>query len=359
MTLARSVAFAILCLSWVSTTQAADIIGLSLPLSGRTAPVGERMKIGVQLAIAAQNAAGGDLVLKTIDDACDPVVTKEAAERLRDASLVVGPVCFDVATTLAFELNPRGGSSKIPVIAFGTRNKLLERTRDHNGLPVFTIGNTAMAEAEAIVNLAMPQFHGRPFAIVDDGSVHGRSLADDIRLLGEAKGFKPAILSNFRPLQSNQRSMLRRLARSGVEAVILSGAPEDTVTIMSDIKSLGYDWQVVIGEQASLFSFADGALEIDGNLVLAQETTPQLNGVGALLQDLKAINVEPEISVYHGYMLGQIAAQIVEHPDVAIETRTFDTIMGPITFGDDGQASFAPFALFRWTGSAFEKQRTN
>ena len=338
----------VLCVSTFAT-QASEEIGLSLPFTGRGAAYAELVKSGAKLAVDQVQG----LTLNVADDRCDPTTASAIASQFENAAIVIGPMCFETAKAIAAALNPADATDKRPLIALGTRNNLLARARQYSGLPIFALAKKTDAEAVAFIELGLPLFNGKPFAIVDDGSVHGRTLADDIRLLGEQKGFKPVILINYRPLRSNQRAMLRRLQRTGVEALIVSGEAEDVVTILRDMKALKLNWPVLIGEQASLLNHAQGAKEISKGVIVLRETLPPLNPDETIRQLLNQSEAPLNPAFLTGYTLAQIAIQHLQKPDASLLNHTFKTILGSYNFGPDGRAEFAPFRFFRWDGENF------
>ncbi len=330
---------------------ASDLIGMSLPVTGRSAPIAQQMQTGAALAIQKVRKAGYDIQLKFADDKCAAENASDVARSLNDASIVVGPLCFDTAKAIAEALNPDRASPLRPVIGFGTRNKLLQRARDFDRLPLFVVGKSPQAEAEAFVKFVLPQFARKPFAIIDDGSLHGRSLSDDIRLLGEQAGFKPVTVANFRPLQTTQRTLIRRLQKSGVEALIIAAASEDAITIVKDLSNLNLKWPVAVGEQSALLPLMDGVENIGGELLMVMERQPDISGSGVLATLPSIITDGAKMSVLHGYMLVEIAAQMIASKDFNLNNRKFDTELGPLTFGENGRATLAPFALYRWNGT--------
>src|SRR6202044_4054890 len=76
-------AFILLC----AAPARADItVGIAGPLTGSYATFGEQMKKGAEQAVADINAAGGingeKLILKSVDDACDPKQAVTVANQL-------------------------------------------------------------------------------------------------------------------------------------------------------------------------------------------------------------------------------------------------------------------------------------
>lgn len=349
----------------LGTTQAhsQDVIGLSLPLSGRLMPVAQRMEFGALLALENLKSSGRDLKLVAVDDSCDPSKTSTVAREFADADvdIVVGAPCFSVARKLAESLNVTDGENvvTIPVIATGTRNRLLSRLRTVDKLPIYSVSNTHNEEAKAVVRYILPKFEGKPFALIDDGSVYGRGLADEIRLLGEQAGFKPVANANFRPLQTTQISMLRRLRKSGVQAAFVAAAPEDVLTIAKDLKTLGMPWRLGTGEASLLMPFTQGVGRLGDGLFMVRESdpTPKSDHPSVVKLRLQKAEIEPSLLV--GHALVEIAAQALENNPKTLIGTTFNTIIGPISFNDEGRASPAPFKLFQWQSGEFGEAKEN
>ena len=335
------------------TAFAEDVIGLSLPITGRFSPVAEQVEFGARLALEQLNSKGSDLQIELVDDGCNPKTAGQSANKFlkAGAKIVVGPLCFKLAIELVKALNTSGDETPtIPVIAINTRNNLLKRLRDVEELPLYSLSSSFTDEAQAVVNYILPQFEGKPFAVIDDGSVHGRSLAENVRLLGEQAGFKPIITTDFRPLQSSQVAVLRRLQKSGVEAVFIAAGATDLVTISRGLKKLKYNWLLAAGEQAELLPFTGENKEVPYGLLMVREKSPEANNATAINKILKG-NLEPNVLL--GYSLIQIAAQAIKRDSTELRKLPFSTVFGKLSFNEEGRASPLPFGLFRWNGKSF------
>ncbi|MEL6946341.1 MAG: penicillin-binding protein activator [Pseudomonadota bacterium] len=355
-------------------------IGLSLPLTGRFAAIAKKVEFGAQVALrraAAVQVHAPEMVL--FDDGCAAEKASAGAETFlaAEVDVVIGPLCYQYAKALAGALRSMTQSASTtrtvpPVIALRTRNKDLVRARRVEGLALASLSQAHDGEARAIVDRIFPMFSGRPFALLDDGSVYGRNLTDQLRLLGEERGFKAVIAANFRPLQTSQRALLRRLARSGVEAVFIAASPEDVMTISKDLAALQYDWLLATGETALLLPFTPGAANLkDGLLSVQPNVNPDsLAALGPWRQQLLADGATLETPVLLGFAAMEVALAwretiagtgIAGQSDPAggsggppLAGRTFDTVLGPLTFSADGRAPIFPFALMRWENGGFE-----
>ena len=351
-----------------TSVMAAEVIGLSLPLDGRLAPVAKRMEYGAQLAVQKLVRQGRDVQLVLVDDGCDVDKAPAVAQNLIDAKaeIVVGPLCFRSATAMAKEFKDKAyASPPKAIITTNTRNKLLQRLREVDELSLFSLSNAPNAEAQAVVDLILPRFQGRPFAILDDGSVYGRALADDIRDLGEPAGLRAVVNSNFRPLQTTQIALLRRLRKSGVEAVFIAAAAEDVVTIANDIRTLKLDWMVATGERGQLLPYSITPDSNMSGMLMVRERGLATEEIESKLGDLASVGAtapdeqEIEDSLLWGHALVEIGAEALSRGLSDLSGQTFDTIIGPMTFDAVGRASPAPFILLQWQDGAFEVMQGN
>lgn len=345
----------IICAGLVSCVNAyaAEIIGLSLPLTGRFAPVAERMEFGALMAARQLKAQGRSVTLKVADDACDPEKAAGISRQFRDdrVEIVIGLPCFATGRAVAQQLSQQG-EPPVPVIMTDTRNPLLQYLREVDKLPIFSLSASPDAEAEAVVDKILPRFGSRPFAIIDDGSVYGRGLAEAVRERAEEAGRQAVTTANFRPLQTTQIALLRRLQQAGAEALFLAANPEDVVTILRDMRSLGYNWPVGTGEPSRLLPFTQGASSLPEGLLMVRGRDPDTSSAAALLKQLRDDKVEVEDSVLIGYALVELAAA-VQGDTPNLIGPSFQTVIGRITFGNDGRANPAPFQLYRWDGGRF------
>ncbi|MFD0918077.1 ABC transporter substrate-binding protein [Pseudahrensia aquimaris] len=321
-----------------NVAHAADRIGLALPSESRFEPAAQMLRSGVQAALRAANS---DTQIVEFTVAC--AATKESPKPILPLGVgfIIGPPCFGAAQAVARILNPEGTTEPVPVLAIGSHAPLLKRLRERENLPLFVLGKNDNAEAEAILEKAIPAFTGKPFAIVDDGSVHGRFLADQLRLLGDERGIKPATVATFRPLQSTQRTMLQRLARSGVEALIILGAPEDVITIASDLKATNRNWAIAVSDQAALLPFMARPSDLPDGAVVIKERDAPANIAPALSSAERAQFVR-------GFVAGEIALQSLGGNPLNTG-QTYQTSLGSLKISNEGRTEILPYELRLWS----------
>ncbi len=339
-----------------SHTAYAQTIGMSLPLIKRYQPVTSRMVTGAALAVADYKSTHPDVDLKVVNDGCDIDNAPAIATELADVQIITGVLCFRVAEILVRKLNENGDGQKnaVPVIALDTRNKLLNRLRTVENLPIFEVSLPSTGEAEAVVDAIFPRFRGKAFAVVDDGSVYGRNLADAVRLLGAQVGLRPVTIANFRPLQSTQRGLIRRLQRSGVEALFVAASADDVATIASSMRGIGVDWPLAMGELGALLPYVEDTSVLPKGLMTIAPAVPQSKA--AFAERLKAMDIEPDPNVLKGYAMVQLAIATLEAQQAGQDIEQVETVLGKLDFtgtnaqGTQGRADYTAFQLLQWDG---------
>lgn len=324
-------------------------IGVLTPLSGKTMMLGKQIELGARLAADRLKSKSDGVVvrLEVLDSACDADIAKKSAHQLLqlNVKIVIGPLCSKAMYAALEVLSPAG----VPVIAPYIRASRLDRGRKDSGWLSYTLASGAHSETVNISRILLKRWQGMAYAIADDGSVYGRGLADEFRTLSELSGQKPVALATFRPLQSNQISMLRRLTKSGIEALFVGGDAGDIAQIARDVKKLGLDIEIAGGETLVMLPLVDDAASVPEGILAIMPIDPVLIPQAAgLIANLRQEGIEPEGALIPGYAMTEIAAKAIASEKLKLEGQSFDTIMGSIGFNDDGRASAYPYRLHVW-----------
>ncbi|MEM7300468.1 MAG: ABC transporter substrate-binding protein [Pseudomonadota bacterium] len=340
----------------VSAEAQTKVVGVLTPLSGRHENLGKQLLEGAKAAIATHNLAnpGNRVQLEFRDSKCevDAALKEEAALRKAGAEILVGPMCNRPLIALL----DRKASEILPTLVAFQRDKRLEDGRKKNGWPIYTLEPEAKAEPQAIVKFLLNRWSETPYAILDDGSVYGRGLADDIQGLAEARGQSPVALANFRPLQTSQAHVLRRLAKSGIKAIYVAGDAEDVSVFAKDAIRLGLELEVAGGEPLALLPFIDGLEQVpEGILAILQTQAVSLPKAEALIDRMAKAKIKVDGAFLRGMALTQIAIGTLNGGKVELSGK-YDTVLGSIEFKQDGRADILPLELFVWRNGKFEPQ---
>lgn len=157
-------------------------VGLLLPLSGRFAEHGRRVKEGIELAVDEFTAQGGRVRVVVADSAGEPdIAAREYANLVQreGVSFVFGPLLVKTAIAVAEQSRALG----VPVMTFTKRE----------GIPamspaVFRLGATARDQAQELVQFAAERHGVTSFATVYPNSETGLELADAFRRATAERG---------------------------------------------------------------------------------------------------------------------------------------------------------------------------
>jgi branched-chain amino acid transport system substrate-binding protein len=331
------------------------MIGVAAPLSGPATLLGNQVAAGARAAAARTGAEQAGI--EVVDDACTADGGRAAAERLvaTRAKVVVGFLCREALEAAM----PAFKAAGIAVVTVGVRANAVTDERARTGWPVVRLAARADAERDAAGGIIAELWREKLFAIVDDGTIYGRELAESVRAAAEAEALKPVFVDTFRPGSDNQIGLAGRLKRAGAAFAFVGGDREDVAVMARDA-----------GKLEAGITFAGGeALRAEGDVV-ALETGTLMIGLPewadqAAPEALAAIRAQgalPEGYALPAYAAVEIALEALKTPPSSGDPsqpflgRTFATAIGPVSFDGKGDLAENPYRLFRFDGARFVPQ---
>ncbi|PSJ65594.1 branched-chain amino acid ABC transporter substrate-binding protein [Kumtagia ephedrae] len=318
-------------------------IGVAAPLSGPSELLGRQLVNGAR-------AAAGDAMLDVADDACTGEGGAAAARRFAEAEvkIVVGFLCTEAIEAALPILKDAG----IPTITPGVRTDSLTDRRDKTGWLVYRLAPRADAEGQAFASLLVPLWRDSLFAIVDDGTIYGRDLAETFRGAAERRALKAVFVDTYRPQMDNQIGLVGRLRRAGAVNVMVGGDRDDVAAMTRDAAALGAPLTFAGGE--TLRSASNGVALAAGTLMIG---LPEWSDIAdqASLVALAERHVVPDGYVLPAYAAMQVAVAAVQAEPSGTPTLAgpYDTALGRIMFDGKGDLSANPYRLFRYDGTRF------
>ncbi|MFC5583639.1 branched-chain amino acid ABC transporter substrate-binding protein [Nitratireductor kimnyeongensis] len=349
----RCLAFFICCSLAAFSLPAAHaqepVVGLAAPLTDSFELLGRQMRDGARKAAQTLNAR-----IIEADTQCSTEGGEAAARSLIDqnVSVVVGFLCTD-AIDAALPLFAEAG---IPVITPGVRTATLTDQRERTGWPVFRTAPRADAERDAVARLLLPRWRDAFFAIVDDGTIYGRELAENLRATAELQELKPVFIDTFRPQLDNQIALAGRLNRSGATHVFVGGDRSDIAILARDAAGMEYDLVIAGGEalraEESAMPLADGTLMI-GLPRWADIATETARSA------LEEADIVPDGYVLPAFAATELAVAALRSGSgpiaEALQSGTFQTALGPYSFDEKGDLKQPLYRLFRFDGQTFQE----
>ncbi|WP_404933189.1 branched-chain amino acid ABC transporter substrate-binding protein [Nitratireductor sp. L15S-10] len=325
------------------------LVGLAAPLTENFELLGQQMRDGAR--VAAQST-GAQIV--EADTQCSTEGGQAAARSLIDqkVSVVVGFLCTD-AIDAALPLLAEAG---IPVITPGVRTSALTDQRERTGWPIFRTAPRADAERDAVARLLLPRWRDAFFAIVDDGTIYGRELAENLRATAELQELKPVFLDTFRPQLDNQIALAGRLKRSGATHVFVGGDRSDIAILARDAAGMEYDLVIAGGEalraEESAIPLAEGTLMIG----LPRWADIATETARSALDDAGIVPDGYVLPAFAATELAVAALRAGSGPIVqALQSGTFQTALGPYSFDEKGDLEQPLYRLFLFDGQTFEE----
>lgn len=325
-------------------------IGVAAPLSGPQAILGEQIKAGAN--VAAEKLAA---TLTVADDRCTAEGGAKAARSFVEAKVAaaIGFLCTEAIEAALPVLK----EAQIPVIALGVRADSLTDGRDKTGWPVFRLGPRGDGERNAAAALLTRLWTNELFAVVDDGTIYGRELAENFRATAEQTGLKPVFLDTFRPQLNNQVALVGRLRKAGATHVFVGGDGEDIAVMSRDAAALDADIVFAGGETLRV---ADRAvLPAKGTLMIAPPEWPSMASADVLsaFESWKLTTDGYTLPAYAAVEIAAAAASLSTSNGKplaeALSGRNFATVVGNIRFDDKGDLTQNPFRLFRFDGKNY------
>jgi branched-chain amino acid transport system substrate-binding protein len=324
-------------------------IGLSAPLSGPYAIIGEQMRMGAAAALAA---TGAELVI--VHDGCSPESGETAARRFveREVAVAVGFVCTE-SVEAALPLLAEAG---IPVISPVIRTVSLTDRRERTGWPFFRLAPRGDGEHAAVSRILVERWRPHLFALIDDGTIYGRELVESFRLEAELAGLSAVFVDTYRPQMENQIGLIGRLRRSGATHALVGGDLEDVAIMARDAAELDYDIVLAGGEALRA---APGEVPLsEGVLMIAPPEWHEL-AAPSVLEGLREAEIEPDgyvLPAHAAVEIAVIAAAASEDTGRAVEEilrgRGFPTVIGTVSFDAQGDLEGSIFASTAMTAKS-------
>jgi len=327
------------------------------------APQAGNLKIlGQQVIDGATLAAKGKADLVVIDESCADNSGPDIAARIRlsGATVAVGFLCSQSLDggSLALLAN-----AKIPAISLSIRASILMEDALKKGWPFFRMAPSPSAERDKITETIFSDWKGKPFAILDDGTITSRETAETVREALEQQGMKATLIDNFNPAQDVQTLLVRRLAKAGVTHVFAAADRTDIAVMAHDAAAAGLNLTFLGGDALNA---ADQGVPLQkGVLAITQPDAASLPTAAVVVADLAKAGTSADgytLAAYAAVTVSADAAEIAggsgaSLPEALVDTP-FQTVLGEIRFTKAHELATNPFRLMEWDGQAFREPVT-
>lgn len=352
-----SITTALLCVSTAAYAQNSSEnlqalhIGILAPFSGPFEPLGRQVERGVVLAIEAYAQEAGLTVTLTIaDDACDEASGRDAANQLIGAQVdvVIGGVCWRPALAARDVLS----FQDLPFYASGVRHGGLTEDDVPGVLRINGRDDRqGMFLADALTDGSLSELIGgslrqRSLVILYTEGSYGRTLAEAVRDGANEAGLELAMYEAFEPDEGMLLAASRAQAEDPGLVIVLAGQADSALMVSALRDELG-DTPILAGDSVLTPEFPLLAGEAAEGVVFARPT--------AWHGQVKANDLNVLEGGEPGSLLGLVApsiaaTQIAFAQALGQDDAPYATVLGALSFEDNGDAQLPSFQLWQWRG---------
>jgi branched-chain amino acid transport system substrate-binding protein len=338
--------------------KADQVIAVVGPMTGLQSANGIDFAGGVELAVNDINAKGGLLGQKltyiTVDDACDPDQAEAAAQQIvsEPPALVIGHSCSDCSIRAApfyakahiIQITPASTNPTLTEMGIDTVFRMLGRD-DNQGRTIAR-------------RLAAVWPHGR-IAVLDDGSLYGKGLADVVRSELARHGIRPVVDESFPSGAQSYDRLVRQMADAKSDAVFIGAYDLDIAVIAREVAAAKLPIAILASDALIAPSFWEAAGEAGEAVIFTYSHNPlDLPAGKALIELAHRLGMELGGQAVLSYASVQVWAEAVQQADSfdtakvarALHSGQFSTIIGQVRFDAKGDVLGAPgeWLWYRW-----------
>ena len=351
-------------LTWATLSSAwADIaIGVAGPMTGPNANIGEQLLKGAAKAVEDLNAKGGVLGQKVVliqgDDACDPKQARSVAEMLADRKVaaVIGHFCSS-SSNPASEVYLENG---ILQISPGSTNPLYTERKMPN---VFRVCGRDDQQGPAAAQYIQKNFAGKAVAVVHDKSTYGKGLADEVKTSLEKLGVKTVLYEAITVNEKDYSALVTKLKSVKADLVYFGGYYTEAGLIIRQMRDQGLQAPLMGGDALvtqDLWGITGNSGQ--GTLMTFSPDPRKLPQNAALVKAFRDRKYEPEAYTLYTYGAVQAWAQAAAKAQStelgavakALQTGTFDTAIGTISFDAKGDVKAPGYVVYKWKDGAYD-----
>jgi branched-chain amino acid transport system substrate-binding protein len=327
------------------------------PMTGDNASTGAQFKNGVGLAVDDLNAKGGVLGQKvqwtSEDDACDPKTAVSAAELVagKGVAAVIGHYCSGSSIPASAVY----ADAKILQISPGSTNP--KYTDERPGPGTFRVCGRDDAQGTVAGNYIAQNFAGKKVAILNDKSAYGLGLATETQKALNAAGMKETIFDSYNADDKDFSPIVSKLKDAGIDVLYVGGYRAQAALFARQMHDQGMKVQLLGGDDLVANEFWTAAGDAgQGTMMTFAPDPTKIPAAASVVAEFKAKNLDPAGYSLYAYAAVQVWAEAATKAGstdfdkvvAAMNSETFDTVLGPIKFDAKGDVVGAKFVWYVW-----------
>lgn len=216
------------------------VIGDILPLTGPPALLGVAHNLGVKVAVAEANAAGGiqgrKLRLISEDDGYVPSRTVQGVRKLINSDKIFAFTSIS-GTAQAQAAMPVIKQAGIPAMAPITTYEGLYKPPTKN---VFAVGYDMRDAVYELVSKMADRYPNKKWAVISQDDDYGENVRDGFERAAKEKKLQVVSSQIFKKGQSDFSSEILKVKQTGAEALMAGGVLGENVTMAKELERIGH-----------------------------------------------------------------------------------------------------------------------
>ena len=330
-------------------------VGIAGPLTGPNQGQGDQQEVGAQKAITHINESGGllgqEIIVTSVDDACDPDQAVAAAEQLvaQGVIFVVGHLCSSTSLAVSKIYENAG----IIMISAASTNP---RVTDEGGPNIFRVIGRDDQQGAIAGDFLAESYSGKNIAVIHDGEAYGQGLAEHTKKQLNKHGIQEVYYSAFAAGQKDYSSLVDKLAAAKVDVLYAGGYQSDLALIIRQAKKRLPQLQLVSGDSLAgeEFSILAGAAGVGTLITFGPDFRGQPASAKIVAEFRDEDAYEPTGYTLYAYGAVQAWSQAVTQAGsletkavlAALQAGKFDTVLGKISF--DAKGDVEGISAFVW-----------
>ena len=334
-------------------------IGHVAPLTGLQAHLGKDNENGARLALEEISAQGLTidghsihLVLDAQDDAADPRVGTEVAQKLVDDRVVA--VIGHMNSGVSIPASKIYSDAGIAQISPSTTNS---QYTQQGYKTTFRVVATDALQGPVLAGYAMKTLHAKKVVVVDDASAYGRGLADEFVKTAQAGGVKVAAREATTEKARNFKAILTKIKRIQPDVVMYGGMDVTGGPFAKEAAALGIKAKILAGDGVCTDKLAELAGDAVQNIICSEAglALPKMDK-GADFEKKYEARFHTPVQIYAPFTYDAMyvivdamkRANSIEAPKVlaAIATTDYNGLTGHIAFDDKGDLKAGTITLY-------------
>jgi len=357
-----SIIAAMIAAATFTFARAEILIATAGPFEGQYSWMGEQYRQGTRMAVADLNEHGGVLGQRVDfvvgDDDCDAGQAVAVARNLvsQGVVFVAGHFCSgaSIPASKVYE------AERVLMISPSSTNPKLT---DEGGNNVFRVCGRDDQQGQIAGDYLADHWYDKRIAILHDGTVYGKGLADQTRTQLEKRGVAEVMYETYGAGKHDYSELISKLRAADVDVFYVGGYSTEAALMLRQARDAGSQIQLVSGDAIATDEFWLITGESGEGALMTFFPDPRKNKEAEkVVAKFREEGYEPEGYTLYAYAAFQVWAQATEKAgsldlDKIVEIMRedeFDTVLGRLSFDEKGDLKGIGFVWYVWKNGTYE-----